>query len=101
MFLFSTEIFAFASFAQTQQIAVEPETRVRVRNPDGSMIDPKKQLVSFLLPARIPFAGREINDLQVVLIWISKIERLDSGRGFNRCGQGLWPGGNELNFERT
>src|ERR1041384_5244619 len=101
MFCLSPEIFAFASFVQTQQIPVEFQTRIRVGDADGSVIDPKKQLVRFLLPSRISFTGRKINDLQVVLVGVAKIERFDSGRGFNRCRQRLWPGGNEWYFKRT
>ena len=42
MFLLGPEIFALARFAQSEQVAIKLQTRVRVRNPNRSVIDSEK-----------------------------------------------------------
>src|SRR2546430_12342702 len=101
MFLLSPEILAFACLAQAEQIAIKMQTSVRVRDPDGSVVNAEKKVVGFLLPTRIAFAGWKINDLQIVLIRIAKIERFNTGSGFNRGWQRLWTGRNKLHFQRS
>ena len=100
MLLFSSEIFAFARFTQSEQVAIKFQTSVGVRNPNRSVIDAEKQSVGLLLPARIAFARRKINDLQVVLVGIAKIERLNPGSGFDRRRQRLRTSRDELHFQR-
>src|SRR5262249_4117142 len=65
------------------------------------MIDPEKQLVSFILPAGISLTRRKINNLKIVLVGIAKIERLNSSRGFDRWRQSLRRRRNELHFQRA
>src|SRR2546430_10234727 len=101
MFLLSPEILAFACFAQAEQIAIKMQTSVRVRDPDGSVVNTEKKVVGFLLPARIAFAGWKINDLEIVLVGIAKIECFDSSGGGERCRQRLGPGRNKLDRKST
>src|SRR5436190_5453534 len=99
MFLLSPEILAFACFAQAEQIAIKMQTSVRVRDPDGSVVDAEKKVVVFLLPTRIAFAGWKINDLQIVLVGITKVERFDSRSGLDRRRQSLRTCRDELHFQ--
>src|SRR4030095_599873 len=96
MLLFSPEVFAFTCFSQPKEVAIKIQTRICVRDPNRSVIDAEKELVGFLLPARIAFARRKIDDLQIVLVGITEIKRFDSSRGLNRRRQRLRCCRNEL-----
>src|SRR6266545_67226 len=101
MFLLGTEILAFACFAKSEQIAIKLQAGVCVGNPDRGVINAEKKLVGLLLPARVALAWRKINDLKIVLIGITKVERFDSGSSFNRGWQRLWTGRDELHLQRS
>src|SRR6266496_5382242 len=66
MFLFRSKIFALSSFAQSQHIAIELQTRLCASDPNRGVIDAEKKFVGFLLPAWIAFARWKINDLQIM-----------------------------------
>ncbi len=42
MFLLGSEVLALACFAQSKQVTIKLETRLRVRNSNGSVIDTEK-----------------------------------------------------------
>src|SRR6266496_1878992 len=99
MFLLGPKIFALTHFAQSEQVAIKMQTRFRVCDANGGVVDAQKKLVGFLLPARITFTRRKINDLKIVLIGIAKIERFNASSGFDRRRQRLWTGRDELHLQ--
>src|SRR5205814_9804906 len=100
MFLLRPKVFAFARLAQPKQITIKMQARFRIRDSNRSMIDTEEEVIGLFLPTRIAFAGRKVNDLQVVLIGITKVERFDPRSGGERCRQRLGPGRDELYLER-
>src|SRR5271167_4164465 len=93
VFLLWSVVFALSGNSQTEQIAVELEAYIRVRDGDGRVIDPEKQAVSAAMPFRIPLALWKLEDFNRVLIWILKVEGLDSTGIFVPIGQALRPRG--------
>src|SRR5438874_10314912 len=99
MFLLRPKIFALTRFAQPKHVTIKSQTRLRIRDSNRSMIDTEEEVIGLFLPTRIAFARRKIDDLDIVLIRIAKIERFDSGSSFNRGWQRLWTGRNELHLQ--
>ena len=50
-------VFALAGFPEAKKIAIETQAGVCVRDGDRGVVNAKKELICFLLPARIAFAG--------------------------------------------
>src|SRR6266498_5104591 len=101
MFLLGSEIFAFARLAQPKQITIKMQARFRIRDSNRGVIDTEEKLVRLFLPTRIAFARRKIDDLEIVLVGITKIKCFDSSGGGERCRQRLGPSRDELHFERA
>src|SRR6266568_4006051 len=99
MFLLRPKIFAFARLAQPKQVTIKSQTRLCIRDSNRSMIDTEEEVIGLFLPTRIAFARRKIDDLEIVLVGITKIKCFDSSGGGERCRQRLGPGRNELHFD--
>ena len=80
VFLLCSVVFALSGNSQTEQIAVELEACICVRDRDGRVIDPEKQAVSPAMPLRISLALWKLEDFNRVLIRILKVEGLDPTR---------------------
>ena len=79
LFLFDPRVVTSADNGKSEQIAVEPQTRVGVANGDGAMVYAEEQLVRSGMPLRLPFVGREVYELERVVIGISEVEGFDAG----------------------
>src|SRR6516225_8863356 len=79
MFLFDPRVVTYAFNAKSEQVAVEPQTRVGIANGDGAMVYAEEQLVRRGMPLRLPFVGREVDQLQCVAVGISEVEGFDAG----------------------
>src|SRR6266576_891760 len=99
MFLLRPKIFAFTRFAQPKHVTIKSQTRLRIRDSNRSMIDTEEEVIGPLLPTRIAFARRKIDDLEIVLVGITKIKCFDSSGGGERCRQRLGTSRNKLHFE--
>ena len=55
MFLFDPRVVTCAFNAKSEQVAVEPQTRVGIANGDGAMVYAEEQLVRRGMPLRLPF----------------------------------------------
>src|SRR5436190_5342584 len=99
MFLLRPKIFALTRFAQPKHVTIKSQTRLRIRDSNRSMIDAEEEVIGLFLPTRIAFARRKIDDLEIVLVGITKIKCFDSSGGGERCRQRLGPGRDELHFE--
>ena len=53
VFLFCSVVFALSGNPRTEQIAVKLEACICVRDGDGRVIDPEKQVASAAMPFRI------------------------------------------------
>src|SRR5713101_1631458 len=89
VFLLCSVVFALSRNPQTEQIAVEPEACICVRDGDGRVIDPEKQAVSAAMPFRISLALRKLEDFNRVLIRILKVKGLDPTGILVPIGQAL------------
>src|SRR6266540_597965 len=101
MFLLGSEIFAFARLAQPKQITIKMQARFRIRDSHRGVIDTEEKFVRLFLPTRIAFARRKIDDLEIVLVGITKIKCFDSSGDGERCRQRLGPGRDKLHLERA
>src|ERR1700752_2788024 len=89
MFLLSAVVLTRARDVQTQCISIELETRFSVGDDDRRVIDSQKQPV-FLLPLLITFAGRELQNLEPVLVRIAEVKSLDAAGVLVPVRQKLW-----------
>ena len=78
VFLLCSVVFALSGHPQTEQIAVELEACICVRDGDGRMIDPEKEAFTAAMPFRISLALWKLEDFNRVLIRILKIKSLDA-----------------------
>src|SRR6266513_2487175 len=101
MFLLRPKIFAFSLFAQPKHVTIKSQTRLRIRDSNRSMIDTEEEVIGIFLPTRIAFARWKIDELEIVLVGITKIKCFDSSGGGERCRQRLGPCRDELHFERA
>jgi len=62
MLLLSSIILTLARDLEAQQIAIELQTRVGIRDHDSGVVDAKKQPVTWPMPFWIPFAFRKLQD---------------------------------------
>src|SRR5438132_11262951 len=99
MFLLRPKIFALTRFAQPKHVTIKSQTRLRIRDSNRSMIDTEEEVVGLFLPTRIAFARRKIDDLEIVLLAITKIKCFDSSGGVARCRQRLGGSRNTLHVE--
>src|SRR5262249_3013140 len=79
MFLFDPRVVTCADNGKSEQVAVEPQTRVGIADGDGAMIYAEEQLVRGGMPLRLPFVGREVDELQRVAVGIPEVEGFDAG----------------------
>src|SRR5215813_2371280 len=79
MFLFDPRVVTFADNGKSEQVAVEPQTRVGIADDDGAMVYAEEQLVRRGMPLRLPFVGREVDNFQRVAVGISEVEGFDAG----------------------
>src|SRR6266568_3216649 len=98
MFLLGSIVFTRSRDSQTEQIVIEPEAGVGVRDHDGGVVDSQKQPVACVLPLGIAFALRELQDLHRMFIGVFEIESLDAARIFVPIWQTLRSRGSVLNF---
>jgi hypothetical protein len=84
---------AGAGDVQTQAAAIKGRARLGVLRDDGTVVDAEVKLV-LLLPARLAFAGWELDQLERVAVGIAERNRSDAARVRVRGGQCLRPGGN-------
>ena len=101
MFLLGAVIVALAGFPKAKKIAIKMKAGVRLRDGDGRVVNTKKKLICFLLPARIAFARWEANHFEGVPVRVLKIERLDTRCAYVPIRQPLRTCGHELDFKRT
>src|SRR6516164_8074830 len=78
LFLFDPRVVTAADNGKSEQIAVEPQTRVGVADGDGAMVYAEEQLVRRGMPLRLPFVGREVDELELVAVGISEVEGFDA-----------------------
>src|SRR5262245_25261112 len=100
MFLLGAVILARAGDVETERVSIELQTRFRVADNDGSMIDSKKQFV-FLLPLLIAFAFGKLQYFEPVLVRIAKVESLDATRVLVPVRQTLWTSRSMFDFVLT
>src|SRR5271166_825721 len=98
VFLLCSVVIALAGNSQTEQIAVELEAGIRVRDGDGRVIDPEKQAVVAAMPFRISLALWKFEDFDRVLIRVLKVKGLDPTGIFVPIGQALWSRGGMFNL---
>src|SRR5271166_5083863 len=98
VFLLCSVVFALSGNSQTEQIAVELEACIRVRDGDGRVIDPEKQAVIVAMPFRISLALWKLEDFNRVLIRILKVKSLDPTGIFVPIGQALRSRGGVFNL---
>src|SRR6185369_5628267 len=89
MFLLCAVVLARAGDAQAECVAIKLQTRLGVADDDRGVIDAKKQFV-FLLPLLLAFAFRELQNLEPVLVRVSKVKRFDAARVLVPVRQALW-----------
>src|SRR6185436_9849633 len=97
MFLLGPVVFTRAGDAETKRVAIKFQTRLSISHDDRGVIDPEKKLV-LTLPLLIAFTGRELQDLEPVLVGIAKVKCLDAARVFVPVGQTLWTSGSMFDF---
>ena len=54
MFLFNPRVVTCADNGKSEQVAVEPQTRVGIADGDGAMVYAEEQLVRRGMPLRLP-----------------------------------------------
>src|SRR5215813_10946760 len=79
MFLFDPRVVTCADNGKSEQVAVEPQTRVGIADGDGAMVYAEEQLARGGMPLRLPFVGREVDELQRVAVGIPEVEGFDAG----------------------
>ena len=90
--LFDAPVLALADDAQPEPVAVERKAALGVGGGDRGVVDAEKQPVP-LLPARIAFAGRVLDQLQRMPVGIAKIHGADAAGIRVPRRQELRPGG--------
>src|SRR6185437_14402934 len=100
MLLLRAVVLTRARDVQSECVSIKLQARFRVTDDDRSVIDAEKQLV-FLLPLRITFAGRELKNLEPMLVRIAKVKRLDAAGIFVPIGQSLWTSRSVFDFVRA
>ena len=94
--LLNSVIITHARDFHAQPVAVKSQALIGVRNDNRGVINAQKHIISRALPLRITFARREPNDLEHVVLGITKIERFDSPRILVPFWQGLRRSGDLL-----
>src|SRR4029079_1578566 len=97
MFLLCAVILAHARDAQAQCVSIKLQTCLSITDYDRRVINTQKQLV-FTLPLLITFAGRELKNLEPVLVRITKVERLDATCVFVPIRETLWTSRSMFDF---
>src|SRR5689334_9227712 len=97
MFLLCAVVLARPGDVQTECVAIKLQTRFCITDHDRRVIDAKKQFV-FLLPFLIALAFRELQNLEPVLVWVSKIKRFDAACVLIPIRQTLWTSRGMLDF---
>src|ERR1051326_1508725 len=100
MFLLGAVVLTHARDVQAECVSIKLQARFRITDDDCSVIDTEKQLF-FLLPLRIAFAGRELKNLEPVLIRIAKVKCLDAAGIFVPVGKSLWTSRGVFDFVRA
>src|SRR6266850_2254579 len=98
MLLFGAVVHAFTSESYAEQVAVEFQAVLRARYDDRGVVDAQEKFIVLLLPARIAFTGRKIDDLEIVAVSVFEIEGADFGGGFVARGDCLGSGGSMADF---
>src|SRR5215472_5885219 len=101
MFLFDPRVVTCADNGKSEQVAVEPQTRVGIADGDGAMVYAEEQLVRGGMPLRLPFVGREVDELQRVAVGIPEVEGFDAGGIYIPIGKALWAGRDFLHMRIT
>src|SRR6266496_1563176 len=78
VFLFGTVVFAFPGYMHAENVAVELQASIRIRNHDRSVVDAQKQLFARAVPLLRTLARRKMQDLDLMSVSIFEIERGDS-----------------------
>src|ERR1044071_4029782 len=89
MFLLCAVVFARAGDVQTECVSIKLQTRLGIADDYRGMIDAKKQFV-FLLPLLIAFTFRKLQNLEPVLVRVSKVKCFDAARILVPVRQALW-----------
>src|SRR5687768_6110402 len=100
MFLLCAVVLAGACDAQTERISIELQTRLCVSHHNGGVIDSQKQLV-FPLPFLITFVRWKLQDLEPVLVRVTKVKSFDTTGVLVPVGQTLWTSGSMFDFVFT
>src|SRR5690348_2515938 len=90
--LFGSVVFAFSCNAQSQKVAIEPETGIRVLYGDRRVVDAKKHTIGLRLPFRVAFPSRKVKDFKRVSVGIFEIKRFDAAGVLVPIGQTLRTG---------
>src|SRR5689334_6145677 len=78
VFLLGTVVLALACHVHSEEIAVEPDTGVRVPHYDCGMVDTEEHLVRGTMPLLLALVGREVEHFYWVLVGILEVERRDA-----------------------
>src|SRR5437870_2953977 len=71
-------VLAAAGDPEAEAVTVEGETLPRIPDRDRGVIDAEEEPVGRLLPARIPLARREPDELERMTVGIAEVERPDA-----------------------
>ncbi len=91
-FLLRPPVLARAGYPQPEPVAIERNAALGVRCGDRRVIDPKKQPVP-VLPARLAFAGRKLDQFHGMPIRIAEVDGTNSAGTRVPHRQRLRPGG--------
>src|SRR5215469_13994985 len=91
MLLFGPIVFALASNRESECAVVELQARIRVADDDRRMINPEKKLAGCLVPFRVAFVRRELQNFKWMAVRVLEIKGPNAGSRSDVLWKSLWP----------